>query len=276
MASYTGEELAVAESGPVAVESSETFEDFYEREFRAVVGLAYALSGSRSGAEDIAQEAFLVAHRDWDRVGTYDRPDVWVRRVVANLSVSVFRRRVVEAKALARIALGYTPSSARALGRRRRVLGRRPVASAPAGTGHRAPLPGRSTRRRGRSRPRHGRGHGQEAPVRRPEGARPPARARGGRRMTLDTRARRAAQGIHRAVEVMEMTTSTKEPRKVERFDRFRDRKQRNRRLGAILVAAALVITAVARLDERARPRTGNRPRGAVRAEGPDPLRGPR
>ena len=63
--------------------------------------------------------------------------------------------------------------------------------------------------------------------------------------MTLDTRARRAAQGIHRAVEVMEMTTSTKEPRRVERFDRFRDRKQRNRRLGAILVAAALVITAV-------------------------------
>jgi hypothetical protein len=40
--------------------------------------------------------------------------------------------------------------------------------------------------------------------------------------MTLDTRARRAAQGIRRAVEVMEMSTSTKERRKVERFDRFR------------------------------------------------------
>src|SRR4051812_12592232 len=75
-----------------------SFEEFYEREYRAVVGLAYALSGSGSGAEDLAQEAFLVAHRDWDRVGTYGRPDVWVRRVVANLSVSVFRRRVVEAK----------------------------------------------------------------------------------------------------------------------------------------------------------------------------------
>ncbi len=108
MASYTGEELAVAESGPVAVESLETFEDFYVREFPAVVGLAYALSGSRSGAEDLAQEAFLAAHRNWDRVGMYDQPGVWVRRVVANISVSVFRRRVVEAKALARIALGYT------------------------------------------------------------------------------------------------------------------------------------------------------------------------
>jgi RNA polymerase sigma-70 factor (ECF subfamily) len=88
--------------------SPETFEEFYEREFRAVVGLAYALSGSRPGAEDLAQEAFLVAHRDWDRVGTFARPDVWVRRVVANLSVSVFRRRVVEAKTLARMSLGYT------------------------------------------------------------------------------------------------------------------------------------------------------------------------
>ncbi len=93
-----------------AVAPSETFEEFYAREFRAVVGLAYALSGSRSGAEDLAQEAFLAAHRDWDRVGTYDQPDVWVRRVVANLSVSVFRRRAVETKALARMALGLAPA----------------------------------------------------------------------------------------------------------------------------------------------------------------------
>jgi Tol biopolymer transport system component len=63
--------------------------------------------------------------------------------------------------------------------------------------------------------------------------------------MTLDTRARRAALGIRRAVEVMEMSTSTKEPRKVERFDRFRDRKQRNRRIGALLVAAILTIAVI-------------------------------
>jgi WD40-like Beta Propeller Repeat len=63
--------------------------------------------------------------------------------------------------------------------------------------------------------------------------------------MTLDTRARRAAQGIHRAVEAMEMSTSTKEPLKVERFDRFRDRKQRNRQVGAILVVAMIVIATI-------------------------------
>jgi len=109
--SYAGRSDSVTKgTEATAVESAGTFEEFYGREFRAVVGLAYALSGSRSSAEDLAQEAFLVAHRDWGRVGTYDQPEVWVRRVVANLSVSAFRRRVVEAKTLARMALGYTPA----------------------------------------------------------------------------------------------------------------------------------------------------------------------
>jgi RNA polymerase sigma-70 factor (ECF subfamily) len=108
--STTGRGDPVTRGSEATVGPSETFEEFYEREFRAVVGLAYALSGNRSGAEDLAQEAFLVAHRDWDRVGTYTRPEVWVRRVVANLSVSVFRRSVVEAKTPARMALGSTPA----------------------------------------------------------------------------------------------------------------------------------------------------------------------
>jgi Tol biopolymer transport system component len=63
--------------------------------------------------------------------------------------------------------------------------------------------------------------------------------------MTFESRTRGAVLDIHRAVEVMEMTTSTKQPRKVERFDRFRDRKQRNRRIGAILVAGVLVIATI-------------------------------
>jgi RNA polymerase sigma-70 factor (ECF subfamily) len=91
---------------PPVEASPERFEDFYMREYFAVVGLAYALSGSRWVAEDLAQEAFIAAHRNWTRISTYDRPGAWVRRVVANLSVSAFRRRVAEAKALARIAFG--------------------------------------------------------------------------------------------------------------------------------------------------------------------------
>ncbi len=86
------------------VRAVEPFETFYAREFRSVVGLAYALSGSRSGAEDLAQEAFIAAHKKWDHVGGYEKPEAWVRRVVSNLSVSRFRRRASELKALTRLA----------------------------------------------------------------------------------------------------------------------------------------------------------------------------
>jgi RNA polymerase sigma-70 factor (ECF subfamily) len=94
--------------GPDAVADTArmSFEDFYLKDYQAVVGLAYALSGSRWLAEDLAQEAFLAAHRQWPRVSAYDLPGAWVRRVVANLSVSAIRRRAVEAKALVHLGLG--------------------------------------------------------------------------------------------------------------------------------------------------------------------------
>lgn len=82
----------------------EDFEAFYAREFRSVVGLAYVLSGSRSGAEDLAQESFVSALRNWSRISGYDNPGAWVRRVVVNRSVSRFRRKKAEAKAMLRVS----------------------------------------------------------------------------------------------------------------------------------------------------------------------------
>ncbi|MEE8457481.1 MAG: SigE family RNA polymerase sigma factor [Acidimicrobiia bacterium] len=87
-----------------ALRATEPFDRFYEREYRSVVGLAYALSGSRAASEDLAQEAFIAAHRNWEKVGSYDKPEAWVRRVVSNLSVSRFRRRASEMRALTRLA----------------------------------------------------------------------------------------------------------------------------------------------------------------------------
>lgn len=80
------------------------FDNFYRSEFEPVSGLAYALSGSRLAAEDLAQDGFMAAYRRWDEIGRYENPGAWVRRVVANRSVSVIRRRVVEAKALPKLA----------------------------------------------------------------------------------------------------------------------------------------------------------------------------
>lgn len=81
----------------------ESFEAFYARESTALVGLAYVLTGSRYGAEDLAQEGFLAAYRHWDRIAGYDDPGAWVRRVVANRAVSGFRRSRAEARALIRL-----------------------------------------------------------------------------------------------------------------------------------------------------------------------------
>jgi hypothetical protein len=62
--------------------------------------------------------------------------------------------------------------------------------------------------------------------------------------MTFDNRARRAAQGIRRAVEVMEMS-STKTPQRLTRFDEFRERKSRNQRIGAAVVGVGLTLVLV-------------------------------
>jgi hypothetical protein len=56
--------------------AGEPFEVFYLREYHGVVRLAYALSGSRLAAEDIAQDAFLGAYLDWERIRC---PAAWVR-----------------------------------------------------------------------------------------------------------------------------------------------------------------------------------------------------
>lgn len=85
------------------VRGVENFEGFLRREYRAVLGLAIALSGNRPVAEELTQEAFLATFRQWDRVGLLDNPGAWVRKVVANRSVSAFRRRAAEARALLRL-----------------------------------------------------------------------------------------------------------------------------------------------------------------------------
>ena len=50
------------------VSAPEPFDAFYSREVRRLVGLAYALSGSRLVADDLAQEAMLAAYKNWGDV----------------------------------------------------------------------------------------------------------------------------------------------------------------------------------------------------------------
>ena len=96
--------VRVSHSGDQVVRLPLDFTMFYRNEYRKVLGFSYALSGSQAAAEDICQEAFLRAHREWDRVGSFEYPGAWVRRVASNLAMSQFRKVRSESKALLRLA----------------------------------------------------------------------------------------------------------------------------------------------------------------------------
>lgn len=79
------------------------FEPFFADEYPAVVRLVLPLTLSRPVAEDVAQEAFASAMTRWADVRTFDRPDLWVRRVALNRAIGIARRRGSEKRALARL-----------------------------------------------------------------------------------------------------------------------------------------------------------------------------
>jgi RNA polymerase sigma-70 factor (ECF subfamily) len=81
-----------------------SFEHFYRSEYAAVVRLAFTLTGRRDLAEELAQDGFLAAHRNWARVSGYDDPPAWVRRVVANRSTSSGRRHLTGLRLVARLS----------------------------------------------------------------------------------------------------------------------------------------------------------------------------
>jgi RNA polymerase sigma-70 factor (sigma-E family) len=85
---------AVVETAPDAVSPitidlvfEEAFEDLYARAY----GVAYQLIGSRSEAEDIAQETLARAFVQWRKIRSY--AEAWVVRVAGNLAIDTWRRR---------------------------------------------------------------------------------------------------------------------------------------------------------------------------------------
>lgn len=92
-----------------------SFDAFYRAEYAAVVRLAYALTGRRDVAEELAQEGFLAAHRRWATVSRYENSAGWVRRVVTNRCLSVARRRLTEFRLLARLGQERAPEPTTAI-----------------------------------------------------------------------------------------------------------------------------------------------------------------
>lgn len=79
------------------------FTAFFRSEYPGLVALATAVSGDRQTGEDIAAETMSRAYRRWHRIGAYDRPGAWTRRVAVNLLHSRRRRLASEVRALLRL-----------------------------------------------------------------------------------------------------------------------------------------------------------------------------
>lgn len=81
-----------------------TFEEFFEANRAQLYGALCLVTGDRSQAEELTQDAFLKVWERWDRIGSLDRPDAYLFRVAMNL----FRNRLRRAKIAARkIVVGH-------------------------------------------------------------------------------------------------------------------------------------------------------------------------
>jgi RNA polymerase sigma factor (sigma-70 family) len=89
-----------------AVDESGTFDAFAQRERAALVAFGWSLTGSLPAAEELAQEALAAAWAAWDRVGGFDKPGAWARKVVTNRAATRRRGAGREARALGRLWSG--------------------------------------------------------------------------------------------------------------------------------------------------------------------------
>jgi len=90
----------------------QSFDALYRANHRRVLAGVFVLCGDAAVAEELTQEAFLRAHQHWGRIGHYDQPELWVRRVALNLAMSWFRRRAAERRALDRAGALTRPAIA--------------------------------------------------------------------------------------------------------------------------------------------------------------------
>ena len=76
------------------------FDAFFERESERLLRALYAITGSRTQAEDIAQDAFTKVFERWDSVSVMDDPAGYLHRTAMNLFRNEYRRA---ARALKRL-----------------------------------------------------------------------------------------------------------------------------------------------------------------------------
>jgi RNA polymerase sigma-70 factor (ECF subfamily) len=81
------------------------FEVFFEQEKERLLRILYVITGSRSEAEDLAQESFTRVLERWNSVSAMDDPAGYLHRTAMN----VFRNQYRRARVAMKRAVGLAP-----------------------------------------------------------------------------------------------------------------------------------------------------------------------
>jgi RNA polymerase sigma-70 factor, ECF subfamily len=87
----------------VVASVGDDFDAFYAASYGRLVGQLFVVLGDLNEAEDVVQEAFTRAAARWSRVGAYEAPEAWVRRVALNQAFTVLRRAKRQLRLLGRL-----------------------------------------------------------------------------------------------------------------------------------------------------------------------------
>lgn len=93
-----------------AAATAASFEEFFELQRDRLCDLLSLVTGNRSEAEEIAQDAFVAMWERWDRVHLMDNPAGYLHRTAMN----AFRKRYRRAKLFGRVAASLSPRTSSA------------------------------------------------------------------------------------------------------------------------------------------------------------------
>jgi RNA polymerase sigma-70 factor, ECF subfamily len=87
--------LAAEVVGSETLETSRSFEAFYDAESQTLFRRLWLVTGNRAEAEELMQDAFLRVWERWDHVGTMDDPVGYLYRTAMNLVRKRYRRALL-------------------------------------------------------------------------------------------------------------------------------------------------------------------------------------
>ncbi|MBM7082648.1 SigE family RNA polymerase sigma factor [Micromonospora sp. WMMD734] len=69
-----------------------SFDEFYRSTSARTLRYGHAVAGDHGEAQDLVQEAYARAWRQWGRLAQHPAPEAWLRLVISRLAADRFRR----------------------------------------------------------------------------------------------------------------------------------------------------------------------------------------